>query len=88
MAAVIRVFSTSSPPTSTNAAMLVACGNRRAGLRWAVDRPARSRAFQAGLLQVGTSAVPARDWDEAHLINAAIDIHCADPAFGYRIHCR
>jgi len=28
--------------------------------------------------------VPRRDWDEAHLINAAIDIHHDDPAFGYR----
>ena len=26
----------------------------------------------------------ARDWDEAHLINAALDIHRDDPAFGYR----
>lgn len=25
-----------------------------------------------------------RDWDEAHLINAAIGIHADDPAFGYR----
>jgi len=25
-----------------------------------------------------------RDWDDAHLINAAIDIHQDDPAFGYR----
>jgi putative transposase len=25
-----------------------------------------------------------RDWDEAHLINAAADIHADDPAFGYR----
>lgn len=25
-----------------------------------------------------------RDWDEAHLINAAMNIHCDDPAFGYR----
>jgi hypothetical protein len=25
-----------------------------------------------------------RDWDNAHLINAAIDIHHDDPAFGYR----
>jgi transposase InsO family protein len=25
-----------------------------------------------------------RDWDEAHLINAAVDIHADDPAFGYR----
>ena len=28
--------------------------------------------------------VSQRDWDEAHLINAAIDIHDDDPAFGYR----
>jgi putative transposase len=25
-----------------------------------------------------------RDWNDAHLINAAIDIHADDPAFGYR----
>ena len=29
-------------------------------------------------------AVSQRDWDEAHLINAALDIHRDDPAFGYR----
>jgi transposase InsO family protein len=28
--------------------------------------------------------VSQRDWDEAYLINAAIDIHDDDPAFGYR----
>jgi putative transposase len=28
--------------------------------------------------------VPQRDWEEAHLINAAVDIHHDDPAFGYR----
>ena len=28
--------------------------------------------------------VSQRDWDEAHLINAAVDIHRDDPAFGYR----
>jgi transposase InsO family protein len=28
--------------------------------------------------------VPRRDQDEAHLINAALDIHADDPAFGYR----
>jgi hypothetical protein len=28
--------------------------------------------------------VSQRDWDEAHLINAAADIHADDPAFGYR----
>jgi transposase InsO family protein len=28
--------------------------------------------------------VSQRDWDDAHLINAAYDIHYDDPAFGYR----
>jgi putative transposase len=28
--------------------------------------------------------VPQRDWDEAHLINAALDVHRDDPASGYR----
>jgi putative transposase len=28
--------------------------------------------------------VSRRDWDDAHLINAALDIHHDDPAFGYR----
>ncbi len=28
--------------------------------------------------------VSRRDWDDAHLINAAIDVHVDDPAFGYR----
>jgi putative transposase len=28
--------------------------------------------------------VSRRDWDQAHLINAALDIHHDDPAFGYR----
>lgn len=28
--------------------------------------------------------VTARDWDDAHLINAAVDIHHDDPEFGYR----
>jgi putative transposase len=26
-----------------------------------------------------------RDWDDAHLANAAIDVHADDPAFGYRL---
>lgn len=30
------------------------------------------------------SPVSHRDWDDAHLINAAIDIHHDDPEFGYR----
>ncbi len=29
--------------------------------------------------------VSQRDWDDAHLINAAVGIHAADPAFGYRL---
>lgn len=28
--------------------------------------------------------VSQRDWDNAHLLNAAIDIHADDPGFGYR----
>src|SRR5690349_17902993 len=28
--------------------------------------------------------VSQRDWDDAHLINAALEIHHDDPAFGYR----
>ena len=25
-----------------------------------------------------------RDWDEAHLLNAAVDVHADDPEFGHR----
>ena len=28
--------------------------------------------------------VSQREWDDAHLINAALDVHADDPAFGYR----
>ena len=28
--------------------------------------------------------VSQRDWDDAHLMNAALDVHADDPAFGYR----
>ena len=31
-----------------------------------------------------TDPVSRRDWDDAHLINAALDIHADDPEFGYR----
>jgi putative transposase len=31
------------------------------------------------------SPVSQRDWDDAHLINAALRIHAGDPAFGYRL---
>ena len=30
------------------------------------------------------SPVSQRDWDNAHLLNLAIDIHADDPGFGYR----
>jgi putative transposase len=30
------------------------------------------------------NAVTERDWIDAHLVNAALDIHADDPAFGYR----
>jgi putative transposase len=29
--------------------------------------------------------VSQRDWDDAHLTNAALDVHVDDPAFGYRL---
>lgn len=29
--------------------------------------------------------VTERDWVDAHLVNAALDIHADDPAFGYRL---
>ncbi len=31
-----------------------------------------------------SAPVSQRDWDDAHLINAALDIHADDPADGYR----
>jgi len=31
------------------------------------------------------SPVSQRDWDDAHLINAAMDVHGDDPEFGYRL---
>jgi hypothetical protein len=31
-----------------------------------------------------SNPISQRDWDDAHLTNAAIDIHHDDPAFGYR----
>lgn len=37
-----------------------------------------------GLYTWQKSPVTQRDWDNAHLINAAYDIHADDPAFGYR----
>ena len=37
-----------------------------------------------GFYKCRKSPVTRRDWDDAHLINAAIDIHGDDPGFGYR----
>jgi putative transposase len=31
-----------------------------------------------------SNPISRRDWDDAHLTNAAVDIHHDDPAFGYR----
>ena len=31
------------------------------------------------------SPISQRDWDDAHLINAAMDVHADDPEFGYRL---
>lgn len=33
----------------------------------------------------GTSPVSQRDWDDAHLVDAAKDIHAGDPEFGHRL---
>ena len=46
--------------------------------------PAASGDRGGGSLQVAGQPVSQRDWDDAHLINAAYDIHHDDPAFGYR----
>jgi len=40
--------------------------------------------FQASVLQMADKPVSQRDWDNAHLTNAAIDLHRDDPGFGYR----
>jgi putative transposase len=34
------------------------------------------------------SPVTDRDWDDAHLINASLDLHGDDPEFGYRLLTR
>jgi transposase InsO family protein len=44
-----------------------------------------ARLLQTGVPQIETAARHgSNDWDDAHLINQAIDIHHDDPAFGYR----
>ncbi len=37
-----------------------------------------------GYYQWAKNPVSRRDWDDAHLINAALDIHANDPGYGYR----
>ena len=43
-----------------------------------------ARVLQASLRPVARQPLSQRDWDDAHLINAAIDIYHDDPEFGYR----
>ena len=40
-----------------------------------------------GLYKWKKNPVTTRDWAGAHLINAALDIHRADPQYGYRFIC-
>ena len=40
--------------------------------------------FKQAFYQWKADPVSQRDWDDAHLINAAVDIHHDDPEFGYR----
>jgi len=37
-----------------------------------------------GYYQWAKNPICERDWDDAHLINAALDIHADDPGYGYR----
>ena len=39
---------------------------------------------KAGVLRLAQESLSLRDLDEAHLINAALDIHAGNPEFGYR----
>jgi putative transposase len=38
----------------------------------------------AGFYKWRANPISNRDWDDAHLINAIVDIHADDPEFGYR----
>jgi hypothetical protein len=40
--------------------------------------------YQTGVYKWQANPVSQRDWDDAHLINAALDIPADDPAFGYQ----
>ena len=57
---------------------LAADGDPRRG-----DLPGAGFSKQA-FYKWSADPVTQRDWDDAHLINAALDIHADDPAFGYR----
>jgi hypothetical protein len=38
-----------------------------------------------GFYKWKAAPVSRRDWDDAHLTNAALDLHADDPEFGYRL---
>ncbi len=42
------------------------------------------KTAKQGYYRWRASPVTERDWTDAHLVNAALDIHADDPAFGYR----
>ena len=44
----------------------------------------RVLGFSKQAFYAGKPPVTERDWSDAHLINAAMDVHRDDPAFGYR----
>lgn len=54
-----------------------------AGRPWEGDRGTTEMYFEAEI-NGDDQSLTQRDWDDAHLINAALDIHADDPAFGYR----
>lgn len=43
-----------------------------------------ARLLDPGVLQVAGQPGLQPDWDDAHLVNAIVDIHADDPEFGYR----
>jgi hypothetical protein len=53
-----------------------------AGRPWEGDRGTTEMHFEAEF-NGDDESLTQRDWDDAHLINAALDIHADDPAFGY-----
>lgn len=61
---------------------LAAVGAR---LRVTVAVTCRVLGFSKQYYQWLASPVSQRDWDDAHLANAALDVHADDPEFGYRL---